>query len=93
MARTTGTTSLKDLMQMKTLEIGETLVLRRRSAPPIEATLEADGRLRVGGDVYATPSTAAKRALGVRAVDGWLRWRVPRLGDRTLADLRSEGSA
>ena len=90
MARTTGTTSLADLLKRGTLKSGEKLVIRRRSAAVIEGSLDADGRIRVGNDVYKTPSTAAKHALGVPAVDGWLRWRVPRLGDRTLAEIRAE---
>ena len=88
MARTTGTASLADLIRRGVVKSGETLVIRRRSAPPIEATLEADGAIKVRGVSYTTPSRAAKQVLGVGAVDGWLRWRVPRLRDRSLADLR-----
>lgn len=88
MARTTGTTSLADLMAAGKLRAGDTLIIRRRSAPQIEATIERDGRIRVDSGVFASPSAAAKQALKARAVDGWLRWRVPRLGDCTLADVR-----
>lgn len=92
MARTTGTASLADLLAAGKLKAGETLVMRRRSAPPIEATIERDGRIRAGREVFATPSGAAKRLMDVRAVDGWLRWRVPRLGYRSLAEVREERS-
>ena len=88
MARTTGTVSLADLIRRGTLRPGERLVMHRRSAPDIVATLEADGRVRVGPNIYATPSGAAKRELNVRAADGWLRWHVPRLDDKTLAEVR-----
>lgn len=87
-ARTTGTVSLSDLIKKGVLRAGERLVIRRRSAPPIEGKLEPDGSIRVGHSLYASPSTAAKQELGARAADGWLRWRVPRLDHRTLDDLR-----
>ncbi len=88
MARTTGTTSLVDMISAGVLRAGETLVVRRRSALPITGVLNADGTIRIGRTSFASPSGAAKEALDVGTVDGWLRWRVPRLGDRTLADLR-----
>lgn len=88
MARTTGTVSLADLVRTGVLRDGERVVIRRRSAPPIEGTVKADGTVKVGRESFSTPSGAAKHALDVGSVDGWLRWRVPRLGDRTLADLR-----
>jgi len=71
------------------LKPGEPLILHRRSQPSIEGRLEADGRIRVGADVYASPSTAAKHALGARTVDGWLRWRVPRLEGKSLHEIRT----
>ncbi|MGH2739242.1 MAG: hypothetical protein ACRDH6_01985 [Actinomycetota bacterium] len=88
MARTTGTASLGDLLRKGLLKEGERLVIRRRSAPSIGATLQADGRIRLGRDVYETPSAAARSALGIKATDGWLRWRVPRLEGKTLAEVR-----
>jgi len=90
-ARTTGTASLLDMISAGTLNVDETLVIRRRSAASITGALEADGGIRVGGTSFTSPSAAARQALDVRAVDGWLRWRVPRLNDRTLADLRDSG--
>ncbi len=90
MARTTGTVSLATLVQRGVLKSGEKLVVRRRSAPPIEATLQADGAIKVGNTSFATPSGAAKHVLSVGSIDGWLRWRVPSLGDRSLAELRDE---
>jgi hypothetical protein len=89
-ARTTGTVSLATLIQKGVLKTGDKLVVRRRSAPAIEATLQADGSLKIGNTSFATPSGAAKHALDVGSIDGWLRWRVPRLGDRSIAELREE---
>jgi hypothetical protein len=88
MARTTGKSSLADLIKVGKLRAGDELVLHRRSAPDIRASLEADGTIRWRGKAFETPSTAAREALAVGSVDGWLRWRVTRLGGRTLADLR-----
>lgn len=89
MARTTGRLGLTDLLSAGLLLEGETLVLNRRSARSIEAVLQADGSIRVGESLFRSPSEAAREALAVGSVDGWLRWRVPRLGDCTLNDVRS----
>jgi hypothetical protein len=88
MARTTGTVSLAELVHNGTIESGERIVLNRRSAPSIEATVESDGMIKAGRSKYKTPSAAAKELLAVGSIDGWLRFRVPRLGSCTLADLR-----
>jgi len=70
---------------------GERLVINRRSAKPIEAMLQADGAIKYDGQTFGAPSTAARVALDVGSIDGWLRWRVARLAYRTLADLRDSG--
>lgn len=88
MARTTGTASLMDLINRRVLHSGEEIVIRRRSAPEIGAVLQRDGTIKLGGEVFQTPTAAAKKALEVGSIDGWIRWRVPRLGGRTLAELR-----
>lgn len=88
MARTTGTSSLADLVKGGTLQVNEGIVIRRRSAPPIEGSVQADGRIRVGSEVFATPSKAAREVLGLKAANGWIRWRVPRLDDQPLASIR-----
>ena len=90
MARTTGTVSLVELIDKGLLMSGERLVIYRRSALPIQGVLQPDGSIRVGNLRCATPSKAAKLALNVRAVDGWIRWRVPRLDDKALAEIRGE---
>jgi hypothetical protein len=88
MARTTGTSSLADLVKGGKLQANERIVIRRRSAPAIEGSVQADGSIRVGSRTYATPSKAAREALGLKAADGWIRWRVPRLDDQSLAAIR-----
>jgi hypothetical protein len=90
MARTTGTASLADLVRAGILNKGERLVLNRRSAPSIEGVLQADGTILVGREQSKSPSEAARKALSVGTVDGWLRWRVPRLANTNLATLRDK---
>ena len=72
-ARTIGTASLLDLIRAGTLNVGEDLVIRRRSAAPVRGTLEASGEIKVGQQAFASPSGAAKETLDVGSVDGWLR--------------------
>ncbi len=88
MARTTGTVSLADLVKAGILMEGEEIQIRRRSAPAISATVTSDGSIELAGESFGTPTGAAKEALQVGSIDGWLRWRVPRLGGKSLADLR-----
>ncbi|MGH9077724.1 MAG: hypothetical protein ACRDY0_09790 [Acidimicrobiales bacterium] len=88
MARATGTTSLANLIEGGALEANEPLVLRRRSKPEVKALLTDVGLLRLGKTDYPTPTTAARAALDGKPTDGWLRWRVPRLDYKTLAEVR-----
>ena len=88
--RTTGTVSLYDMIQRGTLSPDEEIHIRRRSAPAVKGTVLADGRIRVGDEVHDTPSGAAKAGLGRAPVQGWGCWRVPRLGDKTLGELRED---
>jgi Restriction Enzyme Adenine Methylase Associated len=87
MARTVGTMTLGDLVERGVLKPRERLVLRRRSKPEVTASLRKDGSIKVGEAVYTTPTAAARQVTG-RPADGWLRWRVPRLSDQTLAEVR-----
>ncbi len=55
-----------------------------------EATVDGTGAIVLpGGERFWSPSGAAKHCLA-RNTNGWRRWRVPRLGDRTLWALRKE---
>jgi len=40
--------------------------------------------------VFDSPSGAASKAAGVRAVDGWTAWTVKRLNGKLLDDLRAQ---
>jgi hypothetical protein len=92
MAKNSGRASLADLVRRDVLRAGEKILIHRRSAPSIEATVTTDGRIAVGDMMFTTPTGAAKHSLDIGSVDGWIRWRVPRLDDRTLADLRDSVS-
>jgi hypothetical protein len=87
-AKTTGTVSLGDLIERGDLEADERIFINRRSAPPIAGIILSDGRIKVGQTISNTPSTAARLALAVGSVDGWIKWRVPRLDWKTLAEVR-----
>lgn len=88
MARTTGTESLRELIADGRLNPNEKLVINRRSATPINGTLDSNGNVIVDGKQYVTPSGAAKAVLNAKSADGWIRWRVPRLSGKTLDEIR-----
>lgn len=88
MARTTGTVSLSDLLKNGTLQQGESLIFRRRSAPSVEGVLQPDGTISINNLPYNTPSRAARAVAGNKPIDGWRSWRVIRLGNKTLAEVR-----
>ena len=88
MARTTGTESVRELIADGRLNPNEKLVINRRSAAPIDGILDNHGNVVVDGKPYATPSGAAKAALNAKSANGWIRWRVPRLGGKTLDEIR-----
>jgi hypothetical protein len=50
-------------------------------------TVNENGTIRVGDSDYPSPSAAGLPAVG-HTVDGWVKWRVPSLGNHSLADLR-----
>lgn len=86
--------SLLWMLQEELLEPGEVLIdnVPSRNAT-YEATLDDDGWITVPtGERFWSPSGASKHFHG-RAVNGWKRWRVPRLGDRRLLDLDEEFNA
>ncbi|MEY2423351.1 MAG: Restriction Enzyme Adenine Methylase Associated [Acidimicrobiaceae bacterium] len=88
---TASSTSVLDLLRAGTIHAGEPIVMRRRSGPPREANVQADGTIVLrSGQVCRTLSEAAKEAAEVGSADGWLKWRVPRLDDKTFAALRAE---
>lgn len=86
--------ALEWMLKEEILDPSEVLVLEGPSmATAFEATLRADGCVIVdNGDVHISPSGAAKHYLG-RNSNGWKRWRVPRLGNQRLHDLRESFEA
>lgn len=52
------------------------------------ATLRKDGHISYGGELYASPSAAAKAVLG-RGANGWLFWQYKKGAQWVpLSDLR-----
>ncbi|ACQ78766.1 hypothetical protein Bcav_0503 [Beutenbergia cavernae DSM 12333] len=51
-------------------------------------TVTTSGEIIVAGVAYASPSTAAQQALGLRSSNGWTTWRVGDLRGPTLDALR-----
>jgi hypothetical protein len=85
--------SIADLLRENVLHAGDKVHLTRKGFSPISAVITADGCISLNTKTYRNPTAAAKAAGGYKSVDGWLRWRVERLGNRTLADIREETSA
>lgn len=88
MARTTGTTSLADLRERGVLRPGEEIVIRRRWASVTAGTIQNDGMIRFGRQVFKVSTGAAKEARNAGSTSGSLRWRVTRLDRRSLAERR-----
>ena len=60
----------------------------------ISGTLTSSGRIALQGEEFESPSTAARRAAGGAAINGWLAWYV-REGDQwvSLAVVRDRALA
>ena len=84
----TGTTSVADLVDAGVLVVGDELKIKSMKYGTMTATVTAEGHIRFGGIGYLTPTAAAKAALRISNVDGWIRWRPTRLDGWTLAELR-----
>lgn len=80
--------SIADLLSSGLLVAGTTLHFDQGDKHA-EATVTADGKLMVDGKAYASPSTAGAKAVGIKATNGWAKWRVGPSGP-TLADLRED---
>lgn len=81
--------TVADLLAAGLLSAGSVLTFKRagRSAT---ARVTASGELVVDGVTYASPSTAAAKALGLKAANGWISWRLDGGSGPTLADLREQ---
>jgi len=77
------------LIETGVLNVGEELVWNRPQAgTTFRLVLQADGSLLSDdGQRFWSPSAAATRLSGT-STNGWKAWRVPRIGDALLDDLR-----
>jgi len=83
--------TIGDLVEAGKLAVGERLVPPPGRGGPAVATVAEDGTLELDGEVFRTPSAAAKRATGKVAEHGWRFWRVEREGRQVEIDaLREE---
>jgi hypothetical protein len=81
--------SVPDLLAAGLLGAGTTLTFQR-AGKTAEASVTADGQLVVNGKAYSSPSSAAAAALGLKAANGWVSWRLDGGMGPTLAQLRSQ---
>lgn len=87
--RTTMSWTIRDLLEAGKLAVGERLVAR--DGVSATAIVGEDGTLEVEGEIFRTPSAAAKRVTGKVAEHGWRFWRVARGEQRIPIDaLREE---
>jgi hypothetical protein len=84
--------SVRDLLEAEMLLPGEKVVFTRpRKGQRFEATIEQDGTFTLwDGRTFDSPSRAARSAADLVSYDGWGAWRVPRLENRLLDELRSQ---
>jgi hypothetical protein len=87
--RVTYPWTIGDLVAAGKLFAGERLLPRpgKYSTP---ATVGEDGTLEVEGELFQTPSAAAKRVTGTQAVPGWHFWCVDRDGQPVQLDTLRE---
>lgn len=80
---------LADLISAGLLEPGSTVHARRKAHSDRTATVLSDGRLDVDGEVFETPSGAAKSIAG-KSENGWWFFLVSPTGKRSLSDVLQE---
>lgn len=81
--------TVADLLAAGLLSAGATLTFAR-AGKRAQARVAASGELIVNGVTYASPSTAAAKAFGLRAANGWVSWRLEDGRGASLADLRAQ---
>jgi len=91
-ARSSRRVTVADLLDAGLLAPDEDVVFTRpRVGETHQAIIRADGSFELSDGLrVTTPSAAATQVASVPAYDGWVAWRVPRLGGTKLADLRTE---
>ena len=82
---------LSELIQEEVLEPGEKMIHPVPSKGlTFEADLDEDGTIVLStGERFSSPS-GASRHIYQRASNGWKHWRVPRLGNQRLNQIRNE---
>jgi len=91
-ARSSRRVTVVDLLDAGLIAPDEDVVFTRpRVGETHKAIIRADGSFELSDGLrVTTPSAAATQAASVPAYDGWVAWRVPRLGGIKLAELRTE---
>lgn len=91
-AATTHSIGIADLVRAGELNVGE-IVRRTYKGQTVEATITATG-IDPGDGESLSPSAAAGKAAGLKAVNGWEFWRVTRNGKEVaLTSVRSAAEA
>ena len=82
---------VSDLLDAELLEPGDELLWEGpRLGDVYQASVTENGGIQLAdGATYASPSRAAVVAADIPAYDGWYAWKVTRLGDVTLNDVRA----
>lgn len=88
-ARTIIAGTVADLLAAGLLTAGTTLTFKR-AGQAAHATVTVEGDLLVDGKAYTSPSTAAQKALGLKAANGWTSWKLEDGNGPSLADLRAQ---
>ena len=83
---------ISDLLNEGLLTVGDEIEWRRKkSGQTIYAVITEEGEIELpDGRKFMSPSGAAAKAAGIRAVDGWMVWTVKRLDGLLLDVLRAE---
>ena len=87
--------TVQDLLEAGLVHAGEPVeFVRPRLGQHFEATIQEDGTFVLAdGTIHQSPSLAAMRAADLVSYDGWLAWRIPRLGGLKLNELRMQYQA
>lgn len=85
-------TKISDLLAEGLLIPGDVIEWhRKKSGQRLIGSIEPNGKIKLeDGRVFDSPSGAACKAAGIRAVDGWTAWSVKRLNGKLLDDLRAK---
>jgi hypothetical protein len=87
--RKTYSGTVADLLAAGLLEAGAQLTFSR-AGKVAQGKVTSEGEIVVEGKAYGSPSTAAAKALGLKAANGWVSWRLDGGTGATLAELRAQ---